>query len=53
MEDEDFENQVFFDKYKTMTKLGQGSFGKVFQGVNLKTSDMIALKFVLSIFIIN
>ena len=31
-------------KYKIVCKLGEGNFGKVFKGVNLRTKDHVAIK---------
>ena len=38
-------NKVIFGKYKVAKLLGKGSFGVVFQGINIKTKENIALKF--------
>ena len=39
-------NKVIFGKYKVSSiLLGRGSFGCVFQGTNIKTKEIIALKF--------
>ena len=38
-------NKVIFGKYKVTKLLGRGSFGCVFQGINIKTKEIIALKF--------
>ena len=37
-------NKVIFRKYKTSKILGKGSFGCVFQGYNLKSKKMVAIK---------
>jgi len=29
---ENFENKLYFSKYKPETKIGEGSFGKIFSG---------------------
>ena len=31
-------------KYKVCRKLGQGAFGDIFMGVNLKTNDEVGIK---------
>ena len=46
MADDSITNQIFFDKYKALKKLGQGSFGQVFQGQNIKTQELSAIKIV-------
>lgn len=38
--------RTYFNKFKITKKLGQGSFGQVYQGFNLETNDLVALKFV-------
>ena len=37
-------NKVIFRKYKTSKILGKGSFGCVFQGINIKSKKMVAIK---------
>ena len=32
------------DKYKVLTKLGEGTFGIVYKGVNLTTNEVVAIK---------
>lgn len=39
-------NQNIFDKYKPLEKIGKGSFGTVFSGINLSTQEKLAIKFV-------
>ena len=31
-------------KYKIISKLGEGSFGKIFSGVNINTDEEVAVK---------
>lgn len=31
-------------KYRILRFLGSGSFGKIYQGINLKTNEQVALK---------
>ena len=46
MENSDkLKDEIFFDKYKVMYSIGQGSFGKVYIGKDIKTEDKFALKF--------
>jgi len=37
--------KVFFDKYTVVQKIGEGSFGKIFLGKDVKTNDKFAIKF--------
>lgn len=50
MEESDLSDEiigkVFFKKYQVTKKLGQGSFGQVFKGLNISTNEDIAFKFV-------
>lgn len=39
-------NQIIFDKYKPLEKIGKGSFGIVYKGINLSTQEKLAIKFV-------
>ncbi len=46
LQSNDIIGKIFFNKFKVIKKIGQGSFGQVFQGVNLKNNEQVALKFV-------
>jgi len=50
MEDVDLTitGRVFFKKYKVSKKLGEGSFGQVFKGINITTNEDIAFKLVIN-----
>ena len=37
-------NKILFKKYKLITKIGKGSFGFVYSGVNLKDNTKVAVK---------
>jgi len=37
--------KIIFGKYKTETKLGEGSFGKIYSAMNIQTGEKFALKF--------
>ena len=37
-------NKLIFRGYKTSKILGKGSFGCVFQGINIKSKKMVAIK---------
>ncbi len=41
---------VFLDKYQVKEKLGKGSFGVVYDGIDIKTNKKVAIKLV---FLIN
>ncbi len=38
--------RVYFSKFQVTKKIGQGSFGQVYEGVNIKNNELVALKFV-------
>ena len=46
---EDIMGKIIFKKYKPEKKLGEGSFGKIFVGVNINDGQQYALKMVTSI----
>ena len=37
--------KIFWNKYKIIKKIGQGSFGRIYQGINLFTEELYAIKF--------
>lgn len=39
-------NKIFFSKYKTIKKIGEGSFGKIYSAVNISNNEKLAIKFV-------
>lgn len=41
---ETLKNKIFFSSYKAESKIGEGSFGKVFSGRNIRTMEKVALK---------
>lgn len=44
MSDEIFEGRYFYNKYKVVKKIGEGSFGQIYQAINVTNDEMIALK---------
>ena len=38
------ENKIFFSKYKPDTKIGEGSFGKIYSAHNINNGELFALK---------
>lgn len=38
-------DKIIFGKYKTETKIGEGSFGKIYSAINIQTGEKFALKF--------
>lgn len=53
MEESEIINSLYFNKYRIIVKLGQGSFGKLYKGKfsnyqaqNTKTKKLLAMKFV-------
>ena len=43
-DDQSLIGKILWDKYKITKKIGQGSFGKIFQGINLITEELYAIK---------
>ena len=37
-------NQIFFKKYKVIKKIAEGTFGLIYEGINIKTNKPIAIK---------
>ena len=37
-------NRLVFGKYEIIEQIGQGAFGKVYSGINIKTMDSVAIK---------
>ena len=47
----DFQRRLFFNKYKPVKKLGEGSFGKIYSAVNINNQQKFALKMVKNIYL--
>ena len=43
---DEFTRRLFFNKYRPVKKLGEGSFGKIYSAVNINTNQKFALKMV-------
>ena len=43
-EKDDFTKRLFFNKYRPVKKLGEGSFGKIYSAVNINNQQKFALK---------
>jgi serine/threonine protein kinase len=43
---DDFSRRLFFNKYKPVKKLGEGSFGKIYSAININNKQKFALKMV-------
>ena len=41
--------KLFFNKYKPVKKLGEGSFGKIYSAVNINNQQKYALKMVIKL----
>ena len=37
-------NKIFFKKYKAIKKIAEGSFGSIYEGININTNIHIAIK---------
>ena len=42
----DILGKIFFGKFLAIKKIGQGSFGAVYEGTNNTTNEKVAMKFV-------
>ena len=40
----DMQGKIFFKYYKAEKKLGEGSFGKIYTAINIKTKELYAIK---------
>ncbi len=45
-DEESITKRTFFNKYKVIKKLGEGSFGKIYSAININTNEKFALKMV-------
>jgi serine/threonine protein kinase len=43
---DEFTKRLFFNKYRPIKKLGEGSFGKIYSAVNITNQQKFALKMV-------
>ena len=43
-EEDDFTKRLFFNKYRPVKKLGEGSFGKIYSAFNINNQQKFALK---------
>ena len=43
---DDFTKRLYFNKYRLVKKLGEGSFGKIYSAVNIINEQKFALKMV-------
>ena len=43
---DDFSRRLFFNKYKPVKKLGEGSFVKIYSAINITNQQNFALKMV-------
>ena len=46
MNDEKILDKIFFQRYKTLKKIGEGSFGKIYQAIDIFERKEYAIKFV-------
>jgi len=37
-------NKLIANKYRILTKIGSGSFGSIFKGINIRTNEKVAIK---------
>ena len=37
-------NKIYFKKYKVLKRIGEGSFGSIYEGINIQTNEKIAIK---------
>ena len=44
---DDFTKRLFFNKYRPIKKLGEGSFGNIYSAVNINNQQQFALKMVI------
>lgn len=46
MKEDDIENKIYFSKYLTNKKIGEGSFGKIYKARDIFEKKDYAMKFV-------